>query len=425
MEQNKRPTRKVTGSYPGVTGSYRKPTRIVTPAQSSKEPQPQKEVTPPKSEAVKAQSKPKDSASFDFKMWFSKDNVRAFFKQFGYYGAIVLASLLLTIGIVTVSNDIFSFVKPDNSVVVSIAEGSSTMKIAKALKKAGVIKHPFVFNLYSKLKKADGKFQFGDYSLNSNLGYDQIISMLKKSSVEAETVTFTITAGSTQDEIMEMLTSNKFFDYTELDQAFNEYKYDDFEFIAEIPERRCRLEGYFIPGDYEMSKGESAISVTTKLLTKFKETVLTEENENLITQTGLSVDEIVTFASLLQSECGSADMYKTAASVIYNRLRGQVPMNLALTSPINYILPQPKSQLDVNDKNIEDSYNTYVNQGLPTGPVCTPSNEAIAAVLSPETSSYLYFISDNTTAYYASTVEEHDKNLEKASKSAKGTNTIR
>ncbi len=422
MADQKQPKKNITGSYPGVTGAYRKPTEVKTIPVQKEEPKP---VTPPKSETVKKQSKPQEREPFDFKMWFSQENVRAFFKQFAYYGVIVLASLLLTIGIVSVANDVFSFIKPDESVVVSVAQGSSTMTIAKSLKESGIIKHPVIFRLYSKLKKADGTYQYGDYTLNANLGYDQIISKLKKTSVQAETVTFTITAGQTQDEIMEMLTSNKYFDYTELDHAFNEYNYKDFDFVAKIPERRCRLEGYFVPGDYEMSKGESAVSVTTKLLTKFKETVLTEQNSAALTLTGLSVDEVVTFASLLQNECGSADMYKTAASVIYNRLRGQVPMNLCLTSPINYVLPQPKLELDINDKNIESAYNTYINAGLPEGPVTAPSTDAVMAVLSPETTSYLYFISDGGKAYYAATLEEHENNLKNVSKSAKGTDTIR
>ena len=418
MADNKQPKRNITGSYPGVTGSYKRPAEVKSA------PAPEKKVAPPKTEAVKKQAKTQEPTAFDFKMWFSQENVRAFFKQFTFYGIIVLVSLLLTIGIVNVSNDVFAFIKPDNTVVVNIEQGSSTMTIAKALKSAGVIDHPVIFRLYSKLKKADGTYQYGDYSINENLGYDQIISLLKKTSVQAETVKFTIDAGQTQDEIMEMLTSNKYFDYTELDHAFNEYKYSDFDFISKIPERRCRLEGYFVPGEYEMSKGESAISVTTKLLTKFKETVLTDENATLISQTGFSVDQIVIFASLLQNECSNG-MYKTAASVIYNRLRGQVPMNLCLTSPINYVLPTPKIQLDANDKNVESAYNTYLNAGLPQGPVCNPSTDAVMAVLSPETSSYLYFISEGETAYYAATLEEHEQNLAKVSKSAKGTDTIR
>ncbi len=422
MAENNRPKKNITGSYPGVTGAYRKPDEVKSVPVQKEQP---KKVAPPKSEAVKKQSKPQESEPFDFKMWFSQENVRAFFKQFAYYGVIVLVSLLFTIGIVSVANDVFSFIKPDESVIVSVEQGSSTMTIAKSLKSSGVIKHPIIFRLYSKLKKADGTYQYGDYTLNSNLGYDQIIAKLKKTSVQAETVKFTITAGQTQDEIMEMLTSNKYFDYTELEHAFNEYDFGDFDFVSKIPERRCRLEGYFVPGDYEMSKGESAVSVTTKILTKFKETVLSEQNSAALTLTGFSVDEVVTFASLLQNECASGDMYKTAASVIYNRLRGQVPMNLCLTSPINYALPQPKAELDINDKNIESAYNTYLNAGLPAGPVTTPSNEAIMAVLSPETTSYLYFISDGSTVHYATTLEEHENNLKKVSKNAKGTDTIR
>lgn len=421
MSENKQPKKNITGSYPGVTGSYRKPTEVKSAPVKKEEPK----VTPPKSETVKKQSKPQENEPFDFKLWFSQENVRAFFKQFAYYGTIVLVSLLLTMGIVSVANDVFSFIKPDESVIVSVAQGSSTKTIAKTLKANGVIKHPVVFRLYSKLKKADGKYQFGDYTLNSNLGYDQIIAKLKKDATQAETMTFTVTAGQTQDEIMEMLTGNKYFDYTELDHAFNEYNYKDFDFLAEIPERRCRLEGYFIPGDYEISVGESAVSLTTKILTRFKETVLTEENSAALKLTGFTVDEVVTFASLLQNECGDPAKYKTAASVIYNRLRGQVPMNLCLTCPINYVLPSPKLELDINDKNIESNYNTYVNAGLPAGPVTTPSNEAILAVLSPETTSYLYFISDGANMSFATTLEEHEQNLGKASKSAKGTDTIR
>ena len=422
MADNKQPKRNITGSYPGVTGAYKKPDEVKSAPLHKEQP---KKVSLPKSETVKKQSAPQQKAEFDFKMWFSQENVRAFFKQFTFYGIIVLVSLLFTIGIVSVANDVFSFIKPDESIVVNVQQGSSTMTIAKSLKKGGVIKHPLVFTLYSKLKKADGKYQFGDYTLNSNLGYDQIISKLKKTSVQAETVSFTITAGQTQDEIMEMLTTNKLFDYTELDHAFNEYQYKDFDFVSKIPQRRCRLEGYFVPGDYEMSKGESAVSVTTKILEKFKETVLNEQNSAALKLTGFSVDEIVTFASLLQNECAGADSYKTAASVIYNRLRGQVPMNLCLSSPINYVLPQPKLILDINDKNIESAYNTYVNAGLPEGPVTTPSTEAVMAVLSPETTSYLYFICDGNNMHYATTLEEHEQNLKKVSKSAKGTDIIR
>lgn len=414
--QNER--KNVTGSYPGVTGSY-KPTSAYP-----------KSATNPmaRSEQVKKEGESTHPApqkeKFDFKLWFSKDNVRGFLKQLRFYGIILLVSILLTWGIVAMANDVFAFVKPDESIIVTIEENASVSKIAKALDKAGVIEHETIFKLYCKLKKSSG-FKFGDYTLNSNMGYDQIISALKKTSVQAETVTVTIAPGATQDEIVEYLTSNKYATATDLEQALNEYEYKDFDFVKDLPDRRCRLEGYLPAGDYEINKGENAVSIVEKMLARFEEQVLTEENRAKIKEKKLSLDEIVTFASLIEAECDSADMYKGAAAVIYNRLATETDNFLELTSSINYVLPSPKTTFSSDDKKTESTYNTYLYSGLPTGPVCTPTVDAINAVLSPETNDYFYFISDGEKSYFAKTAEEHTDNLKKASTTCKGTTTIK
>ncbi len=446
MTDNNNPKKNITGAYPGVTGSYKspKPDVNVPPKPISdthefgdiKKTEPESQelfetvVMPsvnstPKSEQVKKElEKPKAKDGFDFKAWFSQDNVKRFLVQFRFYGIIVAVSLLLTFGIVSVGNDVFAFIKPDQTLVVNVPQGASTMSVAKTLESAGVIEHPLVFRLYSKLiKKADGTFQYGDYSLNSNLGYDQIISALKKPSVQAETVTFTIEPGWTQDDIVSMLTSKKYFDITELNHALNEYEYKDFPFVSQLPKRRCRLEGYLIAGDYEMSVGESAVSVVSKILSKFNETVLTEANTALITNSGYTVDRIVTIASLLQKECGGAEMYKGAASVIVNRLNASQP--LCLTSPINYVLSKPKTVLTADDKRTDSEYNTYLHQGLPKGPVCNPSADAVFAALSPDSTQNLYFVCDESGIYYSQTAEAHEQNLTKTSPTRKGTDTIR
>ena len=386
-------------------------------------------VTPPvsRAEAVKSEAAPKpDKAErFDFKAWFSKDNVRKFLRQLRFYGIILIVSILLTFGIVNVANDVFAFVKPEKSIVVTLKKGASTQKIAKELEKAGVIEYSSVFRLYSKLRHADGKYQFGEYTLNSNLGYDQIIAQLQRSSVQAETVTFTVPVGCTQDELINMLTSKKYFDGTELENALNNYKFEDHAWVGKLPERRCRLEGYILAGDYDIAIGESATSLVEKFIVRFEETVLTKENKELIKASGLTTDEVIIFASLLQKECGTPDMYKPAAAVIYNRLNAEAPMHLQLTSPINYVLSSPKSKLSADDKRTESEYNTYKYVGLPIGPITSPSVEAINAVLSPEVSANLFFISDGDKAYYAATAADHEKNLKKASDTAKGTDTIR
>ncbi len=404
----------VTGSYPGVTGSYRPRS-----AYSQHEPAPQT-----RSEAAREQASGKEKKPFDFKLWFSKENNRTFLRQLRYYGLIVIASLLLTAGIVSLSNDVFAFIKPDRSTIVTIEQGGGTSAIAKVLKSEGIIKHPLIFRLYCKLKKADGKFQYGDYTLNSNLGYDQIISALKKPSVQAESYTFTISDGETQDDIVERLVSDKRVEQEEIENALNEYDYKDFEFVKSLPERRCRLEGYLPAGDYEFFVGESAVSMVTKILTHFNETVNTEQNAALLKQAKMSLDEAITLASLLQSECSDAGEYKNAAQVLKNRLKDSTGL-LKLTCTINYVLDTPKATLSADDKMTESKYNTYVYAGLPPGPICTPSAAALSAAMSPAEGDNMYFISDGDKTYFAKTAEQHADNLKKASDTAKGTDTIR
>lgn len=426
------PKKNITGSYPGVTGTYRPQARRSAAndptgrlSDSIKSDNRQSEL---KSQSIKDKSNQAPPAQtkkgFDFKLWFSKENNRAFIRQLRFYGLIVLASLLLTFGIINISNDVFAFIKPDESIIVTIEQGVSTSAIANSLKKAGVIDHPLIFRLYSKLKKADGKYQYGDYTLNSNLGYDQIISALKKPSVQAETFTVTIEPGSTQDDIVELFTTNKYASAEELDNALNEYEYEDFEFVSELPERRCRLEGYLPGGEYEFYKGESAVSMVSKMLTRFTETILTDENKTLIENSGMTLDDVITLSSLVYAECDDSGAYKGAARVLLNRLADDQGL-LQLTCTINYVLPAKKNEFTADDKKTDSEYNTYIYAGLPPGPVCNPTAEAVAAVLSPEQSDNMYFVSDNDKTYFAKTLEEHNSNLNKVSASAKGTDTIR
>lgn len=143
----------VTGSYPGVTGTYKPHSAYPSSntAAGAKKTQSagtrQQKPINERSEAVRngTDSAAKDKApdaqkrGFDFKLWFSRENNRAFLKQLRYYGLIVLAALILTFGIITVSNDVFAFIKPDESIIVTIEQGGGTPAIAKALKKAALL----------------------------------------------------------------------------------------------------------------------------------------------------------------------------------------------------------------------------------------------------------------------------------------------
>lgn len=432
-DTRKTPKTAVTGSYPGVTGTYKPRSAYSADGRSvsAAAEKPSKSGTKSadaKSRAVRdsgaRSASQREKRGFDFKLWFSKENNRVFLRELRYYGLIVVAALILTFCIVNVSNDVFAFIKPDESLIVTIEQGGGTGAVAKALKKAGVIEHPFVFRLYSKLKKADGKFQYGDYTLNSNLAYDQIISVLKKPSVQAESYTVTIENGSTQDDIVALLTSAKRVSASDLEHALNEYEYETFDFVSKLPDRRCRLEGYLPAGEYEFYVGESAVSMVTKMLSRFEETVLTDENKAKLEQSGMTLDEAVTLASLVCAECDDEGSYKGAARVLLNRLSDENGL-LQLTSTINYVLASKKTEFTADDKKTDSEYNTYIYAGLPTGPVCNPTASTVSAVLSPDEGGSMYFVSSGGKTYFAETLEEHNANLKKVSKAVKGTDTIR
>ena len=213
MSEDNNKRRNITGSYPGATGSYRS-----SSANKPSEPQPKKE-------PVKQSAPAKKKKEFDFKLWFSQDNVKAFMRELRYYGIIVAVSLVLTGIIVSLTNDIFAFIKPDESVIVTIAEGGSAKTAAKALKDAGVIEYKGLFTLWCKLKKADGTFKSGDYTLNKDFDYDRLIAKLKRAPTDTKTVTLTVEAGATQDWVIEQLEKAELGSLTELETAFNKAEY--------------------------------------------------------------------------------------------------------------------------------------------------------------------------------------------------------
>ncbi len=435
--------RNITGSYPGSGGS-RPPRRSGNPFGSypgSKKTEPEK-VEPSVSEErqsaepiqeesvpnIPAPQEPKPDSAPKKKrrlaLLFSKETLNKYWKTLAYYGGILVASILLAVWFCDIGNELFALIRPDKEYTVQIEENSSTMEIANALKDAGVIDHPVVFRLYCKLKKADGKFQFGEYTINCQKDYNQIISALKRSASNKTMVKFTIAPGDTQEDLIATLCDSlDYLEREELEKVLQTYDFSDFEFLKNLPERNYRLEGYLLPGEYETYNGESALAVVRRILTRFQEQVLTEENKKLITASGYSLDEIITLSSVLQKEAGQS--LPKAAGVLLNRLKNVQFPYLQSQATVAYVLPADNGPVTGADIRVEDPYNTYRNPGLPKGAICNPSLEAISAVLKPEISENLYFVtgSDGMVSFSA-TEAEHLNQLKKAGENPRGTGTV-
>lgn len=212
---------------------------------------------------------------------------------------------------------------------VSVEKDASTGDVAKELKKAGIIKHPAAFKLYVYIKK-DGKdvtYLDGEHMLYSGMDYDEIIYSLTPRASARSIVKLTFPEGSTTDEIINILikggVQNSKADYAE---ALNNLDLYDYQFIDLLKQKDFKdgrvyaLEGYLFPDTYEFYTDSSPAAVINKFLANFNakfDSSFYEEAAKL----GMSVDDIVTIASLVENEAGNADDKGDIASVFHNRLK--------------------------------------------------------------------------------------------------------
>ncbi len=186
--------------------------------------------------------------------------------------------------------------------------------------------------------------------------------------------------------------------------------------ISNSSERYYRLEGYLFPDTYKFYKNEDAKSAVKKLVSNCN-TKLTKQIRTKATEKGMTVDQLLTLASMIQSEAADkSDMYKVS-SVFHNRLNSKKTALRRLESDSTLYYPYRKQSLIPEDlrSTFKSRYNTYSFEGLPPGPICSPGLDAIDAALNPDSTGYYYFChSSKGKAYYAKTKSGHDANLKKA-----------
>ena len=424
--------RNITGTYPGAdganrpkrnnpAGSYPSAKGEDTTIRIARQPKPQPEPSQPepiKEEFHKVQEKKTEGKVFTKEVW------QKYARSLGYYSAILIAAVLLSCWICHIGNEVLGLVRPDKEITIMIEEGqTSVYAVAKALKQAEIIDHPNVFFLYGKLKKTAGFFE-GEFTLNCKSDYNQLIRALKRDPAKKDKVQFTIQPGYTQEDLVTTLCDSlEYLEREELENVLQNYDFSEFTFAEHLPERNYRLEGYLYPDTYEMYEGESAVAVVRRILSRFEEKVLTEENLKKISKSDYKLDEIITLASILQKESGKDP--KKAAGVYLNRLKSETNPYLESQATVAYILPAGHGNVTESDIRTSDPYNTYRNAGLPKGPITNPSEEMILAVLDAEETKDLYFVTrEDGEMFFAQSRTEHLLNVKKAGENLRGTGTV-
>lgn len=291
----------------------------------------------------------------------------------------------------------------EGTVVVTIPKGASTNKIAGELKKNNLIHSELFFKLMSRVTGTDGKYNYGKFEVPKSGGYRALFKSLTSVGSVAETVRVTIPEGYEIYKVADLLEEKGLIDKDKFYYLIDNGNFD-YDFVKDIPQREMRLEGYLFPDTYEFAPNDE-FGIINEMLGRFEEFYLKYKKD--IENSQLSMDEIITLASIIEREAGSADK-RLVSSVFHNRINSNEYPYLQSCATVQYVLRERKPVLTVEDTKIDSPYNTYINPGLPIGPIASPGEESIYAALNPESTNYYFFVlGSDGQHHFTTTYNEH------------------
>ena len=269
---------------------------------------------------------------------------------------------------------------------VSVVQGDTLSSVADKLKGAGIIESATAFKLEARASGNSADLKPGTYKFHPG---DDTAKILKTLTVNKPAPTFSVTIpeGLTMKQTADEVASQSKVSAKDFEAAA---KKTDYEYGFLKNKNIKTTEGFLFPKQYDFEKGANARQMVDRLLNQYL-----IETENLDfgsteKKLNLSEYEIVTVASLVERESASPDERPLIASVIYNRIRQGMP--LQIDASVQYALGKPKAELSLQDLKVNSPYNTYENKGLPPGPICSPSLDSIEAALQPADTNYLYYV---------------------------------
>ncbi|WP_260284766.1 endolytic transglycosylase MltG [Peribacillus aracenensis] len=336
---------------------------------------------------------------------------------------ITIASLILLIGIVGLVgflyiNSAMKPVDPDDDTIkkVKIPIGSSVNGISTLLEEQGIIKDARVFKYYIKFRNESG-FQAGEYKLSPSMPIKDIVTSIKTGKLMKEAaMKITIPEGKQLSQIADIIAVKTGEDPKKVFKKLNDKKFvnsmqEKFPQLltSEIENEKVLypLEGYLFPATYDFYEEKPTLeSIVIEMLKKTEETLQAYESQ--MDKNGYSVHQMLTFASLVEEEATAQVDRGKIASVFYNRIEEDMPLQTDPT--VLYAKGSHKSRVYYKDLEVKSPYNTYKNKGLPPGPIANAGTTSIDAVLKPEKTDYLYFLATpEGEVLYSKTLDDHNK----------------
>jgi len=266
--------------------------------------------------------------------------------------------------------------------MVKIEKGLSLSRVSSGLEKSGIIKQKWAFYFLARLSGKADEIKYGDYVFKEPLSVLGVMKKITRGDFGVKPVKVIILEGSISGDIAEV-----FEDFENFDKDV---------FLKKTKE----LEGYLFPDTYFFSPGVETEEIIKTMTDNFKNKV------------GETNRDTVIMASLIEKEAPAGDDRKIISGILWKRLEIGMPLQVDAVFP--YITGKKGEKVLLDDLKIDSPYNTYLNKGLPPGPIGNPGLDAIDAALRPKESPYLYYLhGKNGKTYFAKTFAEHLRNKEK------------
>lgn len=322
---------------------------------------------------------------------------------------IISSTLLIIVAAIAASllwwkSAVEPFASGENYQNFVIPRGYSASQIGNKLEEKGIIKNALAFKFYSQLTGRSKKILAGEYELSSHLSLLQIVDLLTKGPVE---LWVTVPEGLRSEEVAERFIAG-------LEKQSEEAGTFRSEFLSLADGE----EGYLFPDTYLFPREASASSVVNTMTNTFDKKM--EALQEGIDASNLSLNEIVTLASIVERESRKDDERPVVAGILLNRL--EIGMGLQADATVQYVIASQNCTGEINcnwwstitrdDLSINSPYNTYRFRGLPPGPIANPGYTSLEAVVYPGETDYLYYLHDSDgNIHYANTLDEHNANV--------------
>ena len=307
----------------------------------------------------------------------------------------------------------------DAAVAVTVSSGSSLSLVSRQLEEKGLVRNSTVFKYYADLMGMGQRIQSGNYEMSRAMSAADLLERLVSGDGRPKTLRITIIPGWTVENTADYLVENKVFaskdQFLSLCRTGDAFK--DVYFVQSVLQQSGRkdvtyaLEGYLSPNTYEIYTSTDEESLIRRLLRQTESVYLTSYEERA-EELGFSMSDVFTLASVIEKEAKTDDFAKVSA-VFHNRLKKQ--MTLDSDATVKYVSGSVKMALNASDLAVDSPYNTYRRKGLPAGPICNPSMDAVMAALYPDEDyvkdQYLYFCSTDPNSgalHFSRTLEEHE-----------------